>query len=342
MSSGQVTIKDIARQLNISVATVSRALRDFPDINENTKKAVVSLAAELDYRPNQIAQSLVKRRTNTIGVVIPTFVIPFYASAISGIQEEAARANYNVIVCQSNESHETEVANIYTLASSRVDGILVSLSKETTNFEHLQCLQKKGIEIVFFNRVYDDMPVARVVVDDYEGAVAATEHLISIGRKRIAHLSGPANLSISQERQRGYIDTLEKYNLPVSEELIVPCDFSTACGIEAARQLLQLHPLPDAIFAVSDSVAFGAMKVLKQHGIKIPEDIAIVGYTDEPTASLVDPDLTTVAQPTFEIGQTAARLLLGQINEQTKNIVQERTILKTRLIIRGSTVKSKV
>jgi DNA-binding LacI/PurR family transcriptional regulator len=311
MSSGQVTIKDIARQLNISVATVSRALRDFPDINENTKKAVVSLAAELDYRPNQIAQSLVKRRTNTIGVVIPTFVIPFYASAISGIQEEAARANYNVIVCQSNESHRTEVDNIYTLASSRVDGILVSLSKETTNFEHLQCLQKKGIEIVFFNRVYDDMPVARVVVDDYEGAVAATEHLISIGRKRIAHLSGPANLSISQERKRGYIDTLNKYNLPVLEELIVPCDFSIACGIEAARQLLQVRPLPDAIFAVSDSVAFGAMKVLKQHGIKIPEDMAIVGYTDEPTASLVDPDLTTVAQPTFEIGQTAARLTSG-------------------------------
>jgi DNA-binding LacI/PurR family transcriptional regulator len=342
MSSGQVTIKDIARQLNISVATVSRALRDFPDINANTKKAVVTLAAELDYRPNQIAQSLVKRRTNTIGVVIPTFVIPFYASAISGIQEEAAKANYNVIVCQSNESYSTEVANIYTLASSRVDGILVSLSKETINFDHLQCLHKKGIEIVFFNRVYEGMPVGKVVVDDYEGAVAATEHLLSIGKKRIAHLCGPANLSISQERKRGYMDTLARHNLPLLEELMFPCDFSTSSGIEAGKQLLQIDPLPDAIFAVSDSVAFGAMKVLKENGIKIPEDVAIVGYTDEPTASLVDPDLTTIAQPTFEIGQTAARLLLGQINDSLKEGVAEKTTLKTRLIIRGSTVKHSV
>jgi DNA-binding LacI/PurR family transcriptional regulator len=339
MSSGQVTIKDIARQLNISVATVSRALRNFPDINENTKKAVVALAAELDYRPNQIAQSLVKRRTNTIGVVIPTFVIPFYASAISGIQDEAAKANYNVIVCQSNESYKTEVSNIYTLASSRVDGILVSLSKETTNFEHLECLQKKGIEIVFFNRVYADMPVARVVVDDYDGAVAATEHLIAIGKRRIAHLCGPANLSISQERKQGYIDTLIKHKLPVLEELLLPCDFSIASGMEAARALMQIKPLPDAIFAVSDSVAFGAMKVLKSQGIRIPEDIAMVGYTNEPTASLVDPDLTTVAQPTFEIGQAAARLLLDQINHQSKDASAQKTVLKTKLIIRGSTVK---
>lgn len=342
MSGGQVTIKDIARQLNISVATVSRALRDFPDINENTKKSVMALATELDYRPNQIAQSLVKRRSNTIGVVIPTFVIPFYASAISGIQEEAAKASYNVIVCQSNESYTTEVSNIYTLASNRVDGILVSLSKETTDFEHLRCLQKKGIEIVFFNRVYDDMPVAKVVVDDYEGAVAATEHLVSIGRKRIAHLCGPQYLSISQERKRGYTDILKQYNLPVTDELMLPCDFNIASGMAAARLLLTINPLPDAIFAVSDSVAFGAMKVLKEHGIKIPEDIAIVGYTDEPTASLVDPGLTTVAQPTFEIGQTAARLLLAQINSDSKDTVCLKTVLKTKLIIRGSTVKNKI
>ncbi|MDO1447603.1 LacI family DNA-binding transcriptional regulator [Rhodocytophaga aerolata] len=342
MSSGQVTIKDIARQLNISVATVSRALRDFPDINENTKKAVTTLAAELDYRPNQIAQSLVKRRTNTIGVVIPTFVIPFYASAISGIQEEAAKANYNVMVCQSNESYTTEVSNIYTLASSRVDGLLVSVSKETTNFDHLQCLQQKGIEIVFFNRVYEGMPVAKVVVDDYDGAVAATEHLISIGRKRIAHFCGPQNLSISQERRRGYVDALKTHNLPVREELMLSCDFNIASGMDAARQLLQVRPLPDAIFAVSDSVAFGAMKVLKEQGIRIPEDIAIAGYTDEPTASLVDPGLTTVAQPTFEIGQTAARLLFAQINRPSKESVCPKTVLKTRLIIRGSTVKNAV
>lgn len=339
MKNGQVTIKDIAKKLNISVATVSRALRDIPDISNDTKKAVVALAKELEYQPNSVAQSLVKNRTNTIGVIIPGLISHFYCSAISGIQKVASKAGYHVMICQSSESYQTEVANLQAMVSSRVDGLIISVSKETRCFEHFRSLQKKNIPLVFFNRVIEEIDVSKVVVDDYEGAFKATEHLIVNGCQKIAHLAGPQNLLICKDRLNGYLDALKKHNLSVDQSLISQCDFTMESGITGTKHLLQAGSLPDAIFAVCDAAAFGAMSVIKERNLKLPDDIAIVGFTNEPVASWIEPSLSTIAQPTYEIGRVAAELLIDQIKHSATSYRPQIKVLQTGLIIRQSSVK---
>jgi DNA-binding LacI/PurR family transcriptional regulator len=335
----QITIKDLARQLNVSIATISRALRDSPDISPETKKMVLELAKKLDYHPNSIAQSLVTRRSRIIGVIIPDIVIHFYSSAISGIQAAAAEAGYNVIICQSNESYQTEVANTQTLVSNRVDGLLVSVSRETQDFAHFETVMNKGIPLVFFNRVNDKLPVSRVEVDDYEGAYQATAHLISVGCTRIAHLAGPLNVPLFRKRLEGYMDALQAHNLPVDEQYIIACGIRIEDGVAATRKLLDISPLPDAIFAVCDSAAFGAMMIIKERGLRIPDDIALAGFTNEPVTALVEPSLTTVSQPTFDIGWASAQMLLDQLSKEPHTFVPQDKVLKTQLIIRNSTAR---
>ena len=337
MKRDPVTIKDLAQILQISPSTVSRALRDQPDISEETKRRVKNLAEELDYQPSSIALGLVNRRTNTIGVVIPGFVIHFYASAITGIQETAAANGFNVIFCQSNENYETEQSNLKALMANRVDGIIASLSRQTQNLDHFRKLIDQNIPLVLFNRVSEDLAVPKVLVDDYEGAYRATEHLIETGCRTIAHIAGPQGLLLTENRLAGFRDALRDYELPVYDNLIVHCDFTTQNAVDCTQRLLWRHPRPDAIFAVCDAAAFGAIKYLKQNGIHIPDDVSIVGFTDEPLAELIEPSLTTIAQPTFEIGKLATFMLLDLIEEHTDPGSAQTVLLRTELIQRRST-----
>jgi len=331
------TIKDLARELKLSPSTVSRALRDHPDISPKTKKRVVSLADKLDYHPDSIAQSLQTKKTKTIGVIVPEIKQPFFASVINGIEELAYAAGYTIIVCQSNETADREVLVTRSLGSHRVAGLLVSLSRSTENLDHFKVLQRRGVPIVFFDRVSNDIEASKVVVDDYKGAFDVVEHLIKSGYKRIAHLAGPKNLSISKFRLKGYMDALQQENLSFDDSMVVYGGLDNTDGIVGFQKLLNLETLPDAIFAVNDPVATGAFVMIKEHGMKIPDDIAIAGFSNTYMTSLLDPPLTTVEQPSYEIGKTAAQLLMEQINSNDENFIPKFIVLKTHLIVRSST-----
>ncbi len=343
MKFAQVTIKDIARELGISPSTVSRALKDHPDISKDTKKAVNELADKLNYQPNIVALNLRQKKTNTIGVIIPEVVHFFFSTVISGIEDVAYSAGYNVILAQSNESYMRELAHVKALFNSRVDGMLLSLSRETTNFDHVESIISKGVPIVFYDRMYNSPTSSKVIVDDYAGAKEAVNHLVAQGCKRIAHIVGAPNLIISIDRLRGYKDALKENNIEIKDELIVHSDSGTfEEGKKLTEKLLSSKIAIDAIFCNNDPLAMGAMVAIKEKGLKIPHDIAVVGFSNWFFGELMEPALTTIDQPGFEMGQEAARLLIRQIDSKLKDdfdTVHETKILKTRLIIRESSMK---
>jgi LacI family transcriptional regulator len=336
MNKENVTIKDIARELQISPSTVSRALKDHPDISPETKKLVNDLADRWHYRPNPIALSLKGGMSRTLGIVVPQIIHYFFSSVISGIEDYADEHDYNVMICQSNEEYEKEVNSIQTLVNSRVDGILISLSKLTRNMEHFHQLKSKGVPMVFFDRVSDEVESDRVVVDDAEGAYMATKHLILEGSKRIVHLSGPPTLAITKGRIDGYIRALNEFQCNVSEENIVKCD-----QVQEAEwivpSLLKRNPPPDAFFCVNDFTAAQTLNIVKKLGFKVPDDIAITGFTNGQLAGLTDPGLTTVDQHGYEMGREAARLMLERIKDKSRPY--QTRVIKTDLVIRGSSVK---
>ena len=345
MKFNQVTIKDIARELGISPSTVSRALKDHPDISAETKKAVNELADKLNYQPNIVALSLRQKKTNTIGVIIPEIVNTFFSTVISGIEDVAYEAGYNVILAQSNESYQREVTDMKALFNSRVDGMLLSLSRETTNFDHIESIISKGVPIVLYDRFYSNPNMSKVVVDDYVGAKEAVLHLIEQGCKRIAHLEGAPNLIISKDRLRGYQDALSESNLEIRENYTIVCpNNSFEEGQRAAQKLLALPHPPDAIFASNDPMAMGAILAIKEKGLSIPDDVAVVGFSNYFFAQITDPSLTSVDQPGFEMGQEAARLLIRQIEVKDKDLddlAPETKVLKTKLIVRNSSLRKK-
>ena len=339
--NAQVTIKDIARELEISPSTVSRALKDHPDISPKTKKAVNDLAEKLHYQPNSIALSLRKSKTYTIGIIIPEFVHFFFSTVISGIEDVAYEKGYNVIISQSSESYEREVSDTRSMISHRVDGLLVSMSKETRHIDHFKELVERGIPLVFFDRICPELKTDRVIIDDFEAGFKAVEHLISTGKRRIAHLYGDLNLLICKNRYDGYRSALEKYGLPFDEKL---ASYAGMLELEPAKalmhRLLALPEMPDAVFAHNDVVAYGAMLAIKERGIKIPEECAVIGFSDWQFSSFVEPGLSTISQSEFEMGQEAARLFLDQIENGGDSYVPQTKVIPTRLVIRGSTMKS--
>ncbi|WP_421920116.1 LacI family DNA-binding transcriptional regulator [Marinifilum sp.] len=336
MRSGQVTIKDIAKELGISASTVSRALKDHPDISAKTKEAVNELAKKWHYKPNAVALSLRHSKTNIIGVIIPEIVHHFFSSVISGIEEIAHEAGYNVMMFQSNESYKREMANVHALLSSRVDGVLVSMSKETNDFSHFKELRDNGIPIVFFDRVCNELSSDNVIVDDFAGAFSAVEYLINIGCKRIAHLSAPQQMLLGQNRQKGYRQALLKHKIPIDESLIIKCD-SFEEAIEKTPELLRLPKPPDAIFAVNELTAAGSLSVIKKIGLKVPDDISIIGFTDGVVSRTSDPALTTLEQHGYEVGLRACELLVKRIHEADMDYEPVTKVVKTNLIVRGST-----
>lgn len=338
MRSNQVTIKDIAKILGISASTVSRALKDHPDINSDTKKAVNELAIRLKYQPNAVALSLKNSRSNTIGVIIPEIVHYFFSSVISGIEDVASKKGFTVIICQSNESFEREVANSQTLLSHRVDGILASISKETYSFDHLINIQESGIPFVFFDRIAPEVKADQVIIDDMEASYKATRHLIETGRKRIAHFAGPQSLLIGRERLQGYLNALNEFGIPVDNRLIIEAD-TYEIARNTVGELLDSSIVIDGIFAVNDLTAIGAMQTIQKRGLKIPEDIAIVGFSDGRFSGITDPNLSSVDQHGYEMGITAAEMLFGRILSTDDDYIPEVRVLKADLIVRGSSVK---
>jgi DNA-binding LacI/PurR family transcriptional regulator len=340
MKKPNLTINDIAKALNVSKSTVSRALRDAHDVNPETKSKVLAFAERHDYRPDSQAKGLRSRSTKIIGVIIPAYNIPFYSIAICGIQDYAMKMGYNVMICHSNEQYDTEIKNVEALLNANVEGIIISVARDTAKNEHIRKLRRKGIPLVLFNRVIEDFKAPKVVVNDYYGALNMVNYLIKTGCRKIAHISGPANLLLSNNRKTGYIDALTQAGIQTEDNLIIEGDFTIESGMICMQKLLKKNDGIDGLFAVCDAVAFGAMKVLKKQGIKIPDTISVAGFTNEPMAALVEPSLTTVKQPIYEIGETASKLLFAQLEDP--ELPAELCVLETTIEVRESTRKLKI
>jgi len=336
----KVTLMDIARELNITAATVSRALNDHPAIKDATKKLVKEAAQKLQYQPNKIASSLRLGKTNIIGVIIPSAEINFFGSVIHGIEKVANENNYNVLIYQTNELYEYEKRGVQTFLQSQVDGVLASISKDTINLDHYSEIKKRGVPLVLFDRAIDTLGVSAVVVDDYAGAFAATKHLIQQGCRRIAHIGGQQHVSIFNQRLKGYIDALNVNGIPVDDDLIVYGKVSIDSGRDCMTKLLGLPQIPDAVFAVEDFTALGAMQSIKAANKKIPGDIAIVGFANEPFGEYISPSLSTVNQQTVQMGEEAANLFFESFNNRNRfDYNPRKLVLQPELICRQSSLK---
>ncbi|HMK03193.1 MAG TPA: LacI family DNA-binding transcriptional regulator [Ferruginibacter sp.] len=332
------TIKDIARMLKISTSTVSRALRGASDVSKETRNAVKSLSEELNYQPNKFALSLQQKQTHTIGVIVPNLDYVL-ATMVKGIDEVALEAGYTVMVCQSNESFGREIVNTRRLLHSLVDGLIISVSSETKVFDHFKKIQDSNMPMVMFDRLIADVKVPSVRLDNKDGGLQATEHLLEQGYRRIAILAGPKTLGISNERMEGYVTALKKYKVKVDPDLIIHCDFNQDYAYLATKELLSMKKRPDAIFTISDRMAIGAMLAIKEKGLKMPDDIGLVGFNNEPVTSLVSPAISSVEQPAFELGKIAARLFIETMhNNEDMSHVEE--VLKPKLFIRESSMKN--
>jgi LacI family transcriptional regulator len=341
MKFDTVTIKDIARELNLSTSTVSRALRGSYEISPETKKLVLEYAEKINYRPNPIALSLKERRSRAIGVVMTEIANNFFSQAINGIESIAYNRGYHVIITQAHESRDREIVNVQHLASRSVDGLVVSVSSESENISHLKELHEKGLPIVFFDRITDEIETHKVTANNYLGAFHATEHLIYQGFKRIAHITSSAHLSITKERLRGYREALEKHNIPFNVSLVKYCNRGGMIVEEvevAVKEVFSSKPKPDALFAASDRITIVCLRVLKEARQK-KYDVGIIGFTNSNLGDLFHPTLSVVRQPAFEIGQIATEKLI-QIIESKRPITDfETKVLETELIIRESSQK---
>ncbi|SNR85471.1 LacI family DNA-binding transcriptional regulator [Hymenobacter mucosus] len=335
MRKRPVSLKTLAQALSVSMSTVSRALRNHPDISPELTRKVQLLAQELQYSPNPLAMGLLRSQTYTIGVIVPDLVTHFFASIISGIERVANEHGYHIVIRSSYESYQKEKECLADLLKLRVDGIIMCLAQETQEYAHFDALLDAEVPLVFFDRVCRATEVATVVVDNQEAARRITRHFFEGGYRRIAHIAGPASLNITQERIEGYQQALAACGLPFEESLLVHCDLSIASATAATQRLLALPNRPDAIFGVNDTTAFAAMKELKRQGLRIPQDVALVGFTDEFHATVVEPTLTSVMHPTVEIGQEAALLFLEQARAATHPAPRQ-TILTTQLVVRDS------
>lgn len=335
MEKDRVTIKDIANELGISPSTVSKALKGHSDISSETKKAVRELVEKWNYKPDPIALSLKGGQGRTIGVIIPETVHHFFSTVISGIEDIAYDSGYNVMFCQSNELYEREVKSVETLLSCRVDGILVSLSKYTSNYDHFRKIMKAGIPLVFFDRICEEIETDRVVVNDEQGAFEAVDHLIKTGCRNIIHLSAPQTLLIGKNRKDGYIRAHRQNNLDVREENIIKCDTAEEAR-NVVPELLKKDRKPDGIFAVNDFTAATAMKMVRINGYRIPDDISIVGFSCDLISELTEPALTTIHQHGDIVGKEAFSMLIRNLGKKRESPFMTK-IIKTELVVKGST-----
>jgi len=339
MSKKQATIQDIANALNITASTVSRALSDHPKIKKSTKELVELKAKELHYQPNSIASSLRKGKANTIGMIVPRINRHFFSNVITGVESVLNPNGYNLIICQSDETIVKEKQNIKTLLASRVAGILISTSIETVQTKHLEKALNMNIPLVMFDRVSDELDVNKVENDDESGSYDMTCHLLSQGYKTIMWIGGPRTSSIYRNRYKGYKKALVEHNLDESGMPLFEGNNDLPAAKEFMTKYMETKQLPDAIFAASDLMALGVIQALENAGKKVPDDVAVAGYSNEPFSAYINPRLTTVEQFSEEMGRSAAKLLLEEIKSEEEELVPRKIILRPKLIIRESTIK---
>lgn len=332
--NSEPTIHDIARELKISASTVSRALNDNPRISLKTKERIKAVADSLGYRPNTLASNLRNKKSNTIGIVVPLINRHFFSSVISGAEDVAYKAGYTVVISQSNDLAAKEINIVQSMFSNRVDGLIISIAMQTDTFEHLKLFRKKHIPLVFFDRAVPEIETDKIVVDDFAGGYRVTQHLIDQGYKRIGHLAGPQNLMTYYDRKNGYMEALRKNSIPYDESLVIINTLTSDEGVTAIQQLMDLPHPPDAVFCGNDTTALSVMIYLRDKGIRIPEDIGIVGFSNEPFSKVVSPSISTIAQPGFIMGQKAAELIIRKI--ENKERTYQTITLPTELIIRES------
>ncbi|QEC53781.1 LacI family transcriptional regulator [Anseongella ginsenosidimutans] len=342
MRYSAVTIKDLARELGVSTSTVSRALRDSYEINPETKKMVMECAKRMNYQPNPIALSLKERKSRSIGVIVSEIANSFFSKAINGIESAAHERGYNVIIAQTQESYRKELSILEFLASRSIDGLLISIATETRNMEHFAALHARGLPLVFFDRITEDINTHTVVADNFQGSYEATSHLIGNGYRRIAHVTNSKNLSITQERLKGYRQALKDHQIPADKSYVQYCHHGGMIHSElenAFNNLMELRPLPDAIFAGGDKLTTGCLKILRSRGIKIPEEMALAGFSNSDLAEVTEPPLTVVKQPAFEMGRTATELLLELIESKRPVEEFEKRKFATRLLVHRSSIR---
>lgn len=333
----QITIHDIARALEIDSSTVSRALNDSPRVSAKTKKRILDKANELGYQRNSLASNLRTNKTNTIGVIVPRISRNFFSNVISGIEAKAYEAGYNVVICQSLESFDREKKIMDNLLSNRVDGILISTSMETESFEHLKPYLNNIGPIVFYDRPCDFENCSSISINDYKASFEATEHLINNGCSHIAYFSGPQTVSLYRNRKQGYIDALKKHHIDFNESYCFESMLSEQNGIESAKKVLELQKV-DGIYSANDTAAISAMQYLKANGVRIPEDIAVVGFNNDPISAVIEPSLTTIDQPDFEMGEIASSVLIQQIKSGEVKGKDQSVVLDIELIKRNSSI----
>jgi len=337
----KTTIKDIANVLNISAAAVSKALHNDSRISEKTKKAVRQVAENLNYQPNHLASALRSGKSKLVGVIVPKTNSNFFSATIHNIEEVLNKEGYNIIITQSNESYKKECENIDTLLFTQVDGIIVSMANETVDLQHFEKVKQAGIPLITFDRGENDLNVDYIGIDDYDSSHRIVDHLVEQGCKRIAHIGGFKHTRIYNNRIRGYIDALEKHNLPLEKELLLESNLSTEDGRNKMQELLALDNKPDAVYIAGDYAALGALQVLNEKNIKIPDEIALVGFGDEPFANMVTPKMTSVNQHSYQIGKIAAEKFLEYTKQNQIQQTLQKHILKAKLIIRESSLKKK-
>lgn len=333
----QVNLKRLAKELNLAVSTVSRALSDSYEISAETKEKVLSLAKKLNYYPNPYARSLRKRNSNTIAVVIPEIANNFFSLVIDGIEEIAQANGYHVLIYLTHENHQKEVAFIRHLMSGRVDGVLMSLSSSTEDLSHLLELKKSNIPVVFFDRVCEEIDTVKVTTNDYESGLLATRHLIERGCRDIGYLAFSTNLSIDQKRMQGYLDALGQHSIPVNDKYIVHCSNNSEENYEKIKALLSSQQRPTGIFASVELLAIECYEVCRELAIKIPQQVKVISFSNLRTASLLNPSLTTITQPAFQIGKEAATALFSAIGKNAEELGNKKVVLSSALIEREST-----
>lgn len=334
MNKTQITIKDIARALGVSPSTVSRALKNNPDISQETRDLVNAYAREHHYKPNEMAVNLRASRSNTIGVIVPQIVHHFFSCVLSGLEQMATDAGYNILVAQSNESYEQETKIVHSFLTARVCGVVASLAKETSTYNHYQELLDNDIPIVFYDRICTGLKTERVVVDDYAGAFAAVEYMIQTGCSRILFYGADPHLEITKNRRNGYLDAMKKYHIPIDESMIRLCD-TREKAIALTPDLLEGDNAPDGFFAINDETAAGILYACKLIGKKVPEEVSICGFSDGTIAQSTDPKLTTVEQHGEEVGRCAFEILKEKIEDSQGK--SSNKIVRTNLVVRGTT-----
>lgn len=335
----EITIYDIANQLNVSTATVSRALCDDPAVSEKTRKKIFDHAEKVGYRTNYVARNLRNQQTNTIGLIVHELRSNFINSVLTGVEKATTKAGYDLVIAHSLESYEREVANAKNLFHKRVDGLITSLSFDTKNLDHFRPFTDRGVPVIFFDRVEKSFDNTVVVIDNYKCGYQATQHLIEQGCKRIVHITSSLARNVYAERYQGYRDALANNGLPFDESFLLINDLSEEAGIASAHRMLDIQPVPDGAFITNDFVAAVCMRTLKENNVRIPEDIAIVGFNDDAIGSLIEPALTTIRYPGIEMGEVAATSLINHLRG-VSNILQIKTIvIGSDLIIRKSSVR---